>query len=90
MRVRLELAALPARVVRVEVEASPAGLLQQHHPHRRPALGCRRRERHRLGRGEACVTRFREPALELLQRVGIQVSLVHSGENMHLSDVADR
>ena len=78
MRVRLELAALPALVVRVEVEALLAGALQQHHPDRWQSLGRRRRERHCLGRCEARVPRVCEPALELLQRVGIEVVLVHS------------
>ena len=31
------------------------GLLHQHHPHGRPPVRCRGRERHCLGRGEACV-----------------------------------
>ena len=65
VRVRCQLDALPALVVRVEGEAALVRALQEHHPHRRPALGCRGREGHCLGDGAAAAACVLESALEL-------------------------
>ena len=77
MRVRGQLAALAALVVRVEVEAALVGALQQHHPRGRAAVGRRGCERHRLRDRDARVLRLAEPALELAQRVRIEARFVH-------------
>ena len=72
-RVRDELAALAAAVVREEDEAALVERLQQDHPQRRRAVGRRGRERHRLGIDRLGRARVLEPAPELGQRVGIEL-----------------
>src|SRR5436190_2121143 len=72
-RVRLELPALAARVVRVEDEPLLVEALEQHHPQGRLPLARRGRERRRLGRAHDG-PRLLEPALELPQRVGVQLA----------------
>ena len=64
MRVRRQLAALPARHLREEDEAGLVGLLHQHHPHGRAPVGRRRGQRHRLRRPDER-RRLGEPAPEL-------------------------
>ena len=72
LRVRLQLAPLPRRVVREEDEPALVEALQQHHPHRRRTARIRRRERHRLRHLERRA-RLGEPAPELLERVGGEI-----------------
>src|SRR3954447_26681001 len=72
LRVRLELAALPGRVMRVEDEPALAEMLHEHHPHRRRSARTRRRERHRLRHLERRA-RLGEPPPELLERVGGEI-----------------
>src|SRR5439155_6739185 len=81
-RVRLELATLARRVVRVEDEASLVEALEQHHADRWRSVRRRSRERRRLG----CLdggARLCEPDAELLERIGGEVAapeLAHSLE----------
>src|SRR5262249_415147 len=85
--VRLELATLARGVVREEDEPTFVEALQQHHPHRRRAVGTRRPERHRLRhleyRGCRC-----EPGPELVERVGGEVGAPELDLPFHAQSLA--
>ena len=70
---------LAARKAIVPVKLEPALIdaFQQHHAGRRAALRGRSRQRHRLRGRQPGRARLLEPALELPQRVGVEVALVH-------------
>src|SRR5215210_50163 len=67
-RVRVELAALAAAVVREEADAAPVDPPHEHEAHGRAAVRGRRGERHALGLGHARLGRLREPAARLRER----------------------
>ena len=87
LRVRLELASLPARVVREEDEPALVEALQKHHPHRRSPVVSRRRERHRLRNLER-LGRLVEPPPELLERVGGEILPAELGFRLHAQSFA--
>src|SRR5207249_6679701 len=68
LRVRLELASLARRVMRVEDETALVETLQQHHPRRRRSARGRCGQSHRLRHLDRRL-RLAEPAPELLERV---------------------
>ena len=72
-RVGGELAALAALVVREEHEPVVAGLLDQHHSHRRGSVGRGRGQRGGLGLAGACALGRLEPLGELPDRIRIDV-----------------
>ena len=73
-RVLGQLAPLSAGVVREERQPALVGVLQQDHPRRRGAVARRGRQGHRLRHLDARLARFREPALELAERVRVEVA----------------
>src|SRR4051794_2636643 len=72
LRVRLELASLPGRVMRVEDEPALIEALQEHHPHRGRPARTRRRERRGLRHLQRRAG-LGEPPPELLEGVGGEI-----------------
>src|SRR5262245_10252550 len=87
LRVRLEVAALPRGVVRVEDEPPFVVALQEHHPDGRRTAGIRRRERHRLRHLERG-GRLSEPGSELVERIAGEVGSPELGLPLHAQSFA--
>jgi hypothetical protein len=85
-RIGGELAAFLAFVVGEKREAAHVAHFQQHRARPRLAVASDRRERHRVWLHELLLRGLREPAVELHDRVGIELATAQSAPRVVLSE----